>query len=179
MAALLPAALWALSCFYLFGALGLWIDDWYYIQRAPESLAVEAWYLERPIHFWRPLYKSIVPPLLTLFWESDAIAHALLAIAHAGVAALLWRLLWTLGVSRLAASGAALLFLTTPVHYECVFWISALPTTLATALGVGTLLLTVQWARGRTPPWLITLLAPAYFAMAALNEQPAALAAAL
>jgi hypothetical protein len=178
-ALLLPAALWLLACFYLLGALGLWIDDWYYVQRVPETLAVEAWYLDRPIHFWRPLYKSIVPPLLTLFWQADAIPHALLALAHAGVAALLWRLLWTLGANRLAAAAAALLFLTTPVHFECVFWISALPTTLATALGLATLLLTAHWARGRIPRWRILLLAPAYFAIAALNEQPAALAAAL
>lgn len=174
-----PAVAWFLACFFLLGNLGLWLDDYYYVQREPASLRVEALYLERWIHFWRPLYKAIVPTLLTAGYRHSAALHLLNALAHGMVATTLWGLLWTLGVNRLSATAAALLFLTWPVHFEPVFWVSALPTVLGAWLGLMTLLLTVHWARGTAPRWCVSLLLPALFAVACLNEQPAMLALAL
>lgn len=171
-----PLALWFVGGFFLLGDLGKWMDDWYYVQRVPETGAVRSLVLDQPVHFFRPLYRVVVPALQTLLWKADWANHLLGALAHGGAAALLWVLLRRCRLGAASAAVGALLFLTHPVHMEVVYWSSALPTALSTGLALCGLVL-AAYARGAWASWAWMLVL--FFAAMCLNEQPGALAASI
>lgn len=179
LAWLFPGALWFVAAFFLLGDLGKWNDDWFFLLREPETGEIRSLYLDKGVHFWRPLYRAVAPGLQTLLWRNDPLNHLISAGAHGVNALLLWLLLRRLGARRLAAAMAGLLFLTLPAPYEAVFWLCALPTSLSTMLMLVSMLLCVGLARGRVPRAGVLLFPALAFAAASLNEQPACLAAAL
>jgi hypothetical protein len=174
-----PAALWFLSTFFFFGDTGRWNDDWFCTLRDPASGDVTALAFTGQMHFWRPLYRVVVPALQTILWQHQWALHLIGALVHALVAWLIWRLLRELGLSRQAAAAGALLFLVFPAHYEAILWPTAMPTALATAIMLGLYLLMLRWARGGAGWWVAPVAAGATFAAASLNEQPAGAALAL
>jgi hypothetical protein len=145
----------------------------FFVQREPETGAIEGLYLSRPVHFWRPLYRAVVPALATVLWGQEPENHLISAVFHGANALLLWRLLLALGATRLAASLGALLFMVMPAAYEVVFWLCALPTSMSTMLVLLAMHLCVLQARGRARPWTPLLHPALAFAAASLNEQPA------
>lgn len=190
-AAAFPLVLWFVATFFLLGDTGRWLDDWFYVQRVPESGEIRSLVLDRPVHFWRPLYKVVVPALATLLDDHTRLHHLVCALAHGLNAVLLWSLLIRLGVRRLAASIAALFFLVYPASFEVVFWLCNLPTSLATSACLGALLLIARIARqkgvcvagagagvGGGLGASSVLLAVTAFVAACLNEQPPAMLAA-
>lgn len=172
-------ALWFLASFFLLGDLGKYNDDWYYVQRDPASGAVEAWVMARPVHFWRPLYRVIVPPLITAFWRHDWVVHLISAAAHGGVAVLVWRLLRELRAPRLGAAVGALVFLVWPAYFEAVLWMCCLPTVLSAGVVVAAWIVYVRWAREELGWWAVAAMPVMFFTSACLNEQAAMGAAAM
>lgn len=171
-----PLVLWFVATFFLLGDIGRWLDDWFYVQRVPETGDIRALVLDRPVHFWRPLYKVVVPSLATLLDGHVQLHHLICAAAHGLNAVLLWRLLLTVGIRRLAASIGALLFLVFPAPFEVVFWLCNLPTSLSMATCLLGLLFLARMANRRHGlAWASLLLGPVAFFAAALNEQPPAL----
>lgn len=174
-----PLVLWFIATFFLLGDLGKWNDDWFYVQREPETGAIRSLVLDRPVHFWRPLYRVIVPGLATLLNGREPAHHLICAAVHGLNAWLVWKLLATLGARRLAASLAALLFLVQPAAFEAVFWLCCLPTLLSAAVSLGAMIAAARLA-GAGRAWGAACVGgAAAFAAAALNEQPAALLLAL
>jgi hypothetical protein len=173
VAAGFPLALWFFATFFLLGDLGKWNDDWFYLQREPETGEIQSLYLNRPVHFWRPLYRAAVPALQTLLWKHDPLNHLISAAAHGLNCILLWSVLRALGVRRLPAAMAGLLFLVTPAPYEAVFWLCALPTSLSTTLVLGSFMLCIAYARRSVGGWARLLFPLVALAAASLNEQPA------
>jgi hypothetical protein len=178
-----PVLLLLFATFFLLGRIGFWSDDYWHNLRDPVSgelapLTVNGLTINRGF-FIRPLFYKIVPPITTLAWRSQWPAHLLMTVAHGTVVLLLWRLMLILGARRPAAGAAALLFMVYPAHFEAVFWVSALPTTVASALMIVLMLLIVRSARAAAQHRTIALvaasvLAPAIaFTMCCLNEQPA------
>jgi hypothetical protein len=186
-AAAFPLVLWFAATFFLLGDTGRWLDDWFYVQRVPESGEIRSLVLDRPVHFWRPLYRVIVPALATVLDENTRLHHLVCALAHGLNALLLWSLLIRLGLRRLAASIAALFFLVYPASFEVVFWLCNLPTALSTSACLGALILITRIAQRRSAcamGWVgelgasSALLAVTVFVAACLNEQPPAMLAA-
>jgi hypothetical protein len=135
-----PLVLWLVSTGALFAwDLGKYSDDWAVSLRVPETDAY-AWPnapWERWNYFWRPLHLVTVYGLATMFWHHDWVNHLISALAHLGVAALLWRLLRTLGVSPAGTSAAVSVFITFPIAYEAVLW----PAAIGSVVSVGWFLL--------------------------------------
>jgi hypothetical protein len=77
-----PALLWFLATFFLLGDLGLWNDDWMYVQRIPETGAVRSLVLDQEVHYWRPLYRVLQPTLATLLWKHQQLHHLIGAVSH-------------------------------------------------------------------------------------------------
>jgi hypothetical protein len=171
------------ATFLLRGRIGFWSDDYYHNLRDPATGALPplTWSgltIDRGF-FLRPLFYKVVPPLTTLAWTSQWPAHLVMTVAHGLVVWLLWRLMRTLGLPKFAAAGGALAFMVYPAHFEALFWVSALPTTLASALMLWMMILYANYARQRgafARWWAVVSLAalPALaFAVCCLNEQPA------
>jgi hypothetical protein len=172
-----PLILCLVSNYFLLGRTGHWTDDYLYNLREPETGRITTLWLDRPVHFFRPLYRLIVPPLLTLLWDQDWVIHAISALAHMCCAWTLYTLLLGLGVGRSAAAIGSLLFVVHPSHFEAVQWASALPTVLAT----GVCLWALAWlTRHREARWTrqAGVVFAASLAALCLNEQPAVLMAA-
>lgn len=167
-----PVVLWFVAMFFLLGDLGRLNDDWFYVQRVPETGAVRSLVLDHPVHFWRPLYRVIVPALETLLWRHEWVNHLILVLAHGLNAWLLWRLLSALGVRRMAAAISGLAFMVAPWHFEVVFWLCNVPTSLSAGVMLAAMLVTVHWARSGAGWWIVSFAAAATFASACLNEQP-------
>ncbi len=170
-----PILLWFLATFFLLGRTGIWHDDWYFIQRVPETGAVRALVLDRSLHYWRPLCRVVDPALATLLWERVPLHHLIVAAAHGFNAWLLWRLLSRLGVRRLAAGLSAMFFLVFPWAGEVALWLCVLPTGLSVAVMLGAMHLIVSYARGRCGWWVPVACAALTFAACCFNEQPAML----
>jgi hypothetical protein len=145
---LYPLVLLVLSTCYCFTERGLFLDDWYYMQRSAADGTIESLILERPIHFWRPIYRVTVSVLITACSDHLWIAYCVAAMVHGGVALLLWRLVRTLGAGPIAAAVGALLFLVWPAHFEAVLWISAIPTVMSAGFMACAWNLQVDSARG-------------------------------
>ncbi|MEX2217212.1 MAG: hypothetical protein WD749_00505 [Phycisphaerales bacterium] len=180
-----PLALLVFSTFFLLGRTGFWSDDYWHNLRNPVTgelppLTWEGLTVNRGF-FLRPLFYIVVPPITTLAWEAQGgwPAHLAMTLAHGLVVLLLWRLMLALHLERRAAAAAALLYMVFPASFEALFWVSALPTTLATALMLAVFLGFARHARadglfrpGRYLAFLAVLPAAA-FAVCCLNEQPA------
>jgi hypothetical protein len=177
---LFPLAILLFATYFLFGRIGFWSDDYWHNLRNPvtghlgESLIISREF------FLRPLFYRIVPALTTLLWNHDWAAHLLQILAHAAVSLLLYTLLRTLAAPARAAAAGALLFMVFPPHFEAVLWFSALPTSLATAMMLAMMFITVGMARrsgalGPLGGWCaVPLMMAMAFAICCLNEQPAA-----
>ena len=172
-AGLFPIVLWFVATFFLLGDIGKWNDDWYYLLRDPESKEIQGLYLTRDLHFWRPLYRAVVPALQTLLWEHDPLNHLISATVHGLNSLLLWALARRFGATRLAAALCGLAFLVFPAPYEVVFWLCSLPTGLSLGLMLLAMHLCVSWARSYPSRASFGLVAPIVFSAASLNEQPA------
>jgi len=174
-----PLVLWFVATYFLLGDTGKWLDDWFYVQRTPETGEIRSLILDGRVHFWRPLYRVIVPALATVLAEHDRINHLIGAAAHGLNAWLVWSLMARLGVRRLPATLGALTFLVWQWHAQAVFWLCALPTLLSTGAMLGALHLGLAPWPGRRIWGLTALAAGITFGAACLNEQPAVLAGAL
>jgi hypothetical protein len=178
-----PVVLLLFATLFLRGQIGFWSDDYWHNQRDPVTQALPDLHASGHlslaplvIHrgfFLRPLFYVIVPIVTTLAWPVPWAAHLVMVGAHAAVCLLLWRLLRRLGLSPLASSAAALLYMVYPIQFEAVFWVSALPTTLAVVLMLWIFHMHVAIARGRTARWRMPVMTLATFALCCLNEQPA------
>ena len=170
-----PAALLLFSCFFFGGRLGWWSDDYWHNLRDPVTDQVQALVLHRGF-FLRPLFYIVIPALTTLLWHHGWAAHAIQLASHALVVVLLWRLMLRLGLGRRAAGAAALLFMVYPAQFEALFWFSALPTSMSSALMLGVLLITARPGSGTRR---LALMAAMTFAACCLNEQPASVVLAM
>lgn len=177
---LFALSLLALSTFFLLGNLGAFNDDYFYVQRDVRTDAIRALILDRPYHAWRPAYKLIVPPLMTLLWNHLWVFHLLCTLTHGAVVFLFFRFLRALHLSLPVSAAAALLFLVSPAQHEALFWLCDMPTPLATGLLLWLARRHLLWIRrdpalplplhARLTPFLLAAVA---FLIAALNEQPA------
>lgn len=168
-----PAVLCLAAVFFLFGDLGKWLDDWFYVQRVAETGAIRSLIVDTPVHFWRPGYRVVVPALMTLLWQHDQVHHAIVALGHVWAAAMLWILLRRLGAVRLAASLAALAFATWHPAFEVPLWLCNLPTSIAAAVALLGLVWMCTTPAG--PARVALVMAICALASASFNEQPAAL----
>src|ERR1043165_1846707 len=177
---LFPLVLWAFATLFLGGALGEWTDDYAYDRRdyvTGESTLPFGGY-PKP-YFFRPLYYLLVPELQTALGGHDWVLHALSASIHGVNGVLLWSLLKAAGCARRFAAAGALAFLAYPAPWEVIFWPSAIPTGLATALVLCTCILFLAFVRARVGWWSLLLFGAMAFAITCLNEQPATGLAAL
>jgi len=175
----LPLLLWAFAwCFHL-GHTGPWSDDWFFEFRSP--VTGEAYRHVLPT--WgtthhRPLHHVIMPLMETGLADVRWLAVIITAAGHGLAAASLWWVLRGMGFSRLPADASATLWLVYPVFFDIPLWVAAVSTGLAMALALLVLRAAIAAARGRSA-WCVAALAPMAYAVCALNEQPAALFAAL
>lgn len=170
---LFPVVLFAFATLYFGGRAGWWTDDYWLNQRHPVTGAIEALTIDRGF-FLRPLFYIVAPAVITLFWESQWPAHLIQILLHGAVVLAAFRLMVFLGATRRAAGAAAMLFMVYPASFETLFWVAALPTTLACLLMMGVLLLMVRFAWGQVGWWAAAVMAATVGAMCCLNEQPAA-----
>lgn len=175
---LFPGLLFAYATLFFGGRLGWWSDDYWHNQRDAITGQPEGWIIRRGF-FLRPLFYRIVPPVTTWSWRSQWPAHVLEALQHAAVVVVLWRLMVSLGATRRAAAAAALLFMVYPAQFETIFWVSAIPTSLACLLMLTAMFVMVWFARERIGWWAAGAVPVLVFALCCLNEQPAAGVAAL
>lgn len=182
-----PLALWLVATGFFLFDLGKYSDDWALSLRVPETDAYvwpgHPW--ERWNYFWRPLHLIAVYGLGTALWHHDWINHLISALAHLGVAVVLWRLMRRLGASAASASAATCVFITFPIAYEAVLWPAALGSVVSVGWFLLIALMCVQLARvdrmltrGETMRWLGGL-ALMCFLCASWHEQGAACVAAL
>lgn len=184
---LLPATLLLFATFFFLGDIGFWADDYWLNQRHPITgqlpplledgrLTTSTLIINRGF-FLRPLFYTIAPPVISLLWNHAWLAHFILIVAHAGVTALLWRLMRRVGLATAPAAASALLFMLYPMQFENILWLSALPGTLAVLLMLTLLhahLTVVTTQRAVLRAALLALLPVMAFAVCSLNEQPAA-----
>lgn len=135
--------------------------------------------MNRPVSFWRPLYRIAVPLLQTLLWKHEWANHMICSAAHGVTAMLVWLLLTRLGMTRLAAAAGGMIFALYPVHFEVFFWPATLPTSLSTSTTLLALLVAISHARGQTGTWGVFAVGALTFTAACWNEQPACLSAAI
>ena len=124
-------AVWAIGFGFLAFRLGLQNDDWAYVLRNPEHDTVERLIQSDHMHFFRPLYRVVVPAFWTLFADHSCIPHLLTGLVHGMCAVSLYRLIKSLGGELTSAMIAALIYLVYPVHEQLMFWPTAIGTSLA------------------------------------------------
>lgn len=172
---LFPVLLWFVATFFLLGDIGKYNDDWYYVQRNAATGEIQSLVLERYVHFWRPLYRVVVPSLMTLLSEHDWLHHFILACAHGVVGVLLWKILRELRATRIGAAIGVVWFMVWPAHFEAILWLCASPTLLSAAVVLTTWLLTMRFASGRLGrygwPVMMVGVPLLFFVSACLNEQ--------
>jgi hypothetical protein len=179
-----PLVLLLFTTFFLLGRIGFWSDDYWHNLRDPITQQLPPLFEDGRFNlvvnrgfFLRPLFYTVVPPITTLAWHADWAAHLVLVLTHAAAVLLLWQLMLRLGLARRAATAAALLFMTYPMLFENMFWLSALPTTLAAIIMLLMFHMHISIARGprSAASWAAIAAMPALsFAVCSLNEQPAA-----
>lgn len=175
----LPVLVWGFAwCFHL-GAVGPWSDDWFFEFRSPVTGEAYRWVLPTwgTTHH-RPLHHVVMPVLETGLAGARWLAVLITAAGHGAAGACLWWVLRGMGFSRLPADAGAMLWVVYPVVFDIPLWVAAVSTGLALALGLLVLRLAIAVARGRSA-WLVVAMAPMAYAVCALNEQPAAVFAAL
>jgi len=105
--------------------------------------------------------------------------HVANLLLHVLVTLLVARLLLRIGVGPPAAVGAALLFAVHPIHVEAVTSVVGRGETQAAALTLGFLLAGLQWSDRIGRRWVSLLAALAFYLLANLTKESAAVAPAL
>jgi hypothetical protein len=194
LAAAFPVILLVFATTFQLGGTGFWADDYWLNQRdiltgqlpplLEEGRLTHSTLIINRGFFLRPLFYTIAPPLVTLTWEADWLAHGVLILSHSAVVLLLYRLMLRLGLARQPAAAASLLFMVYPMQYEVLYWAAAAPITLSALLmlvifhmhaGLAARSLRGEGLGRAWPTWAMLLLLPLLgFAACSLNEQPAA-----
>jgi hypothetical protein len=121
------ALLWLGATFVYFGDTGKYSDDYWvtgrFVEREGIDWSSHPWQLWP--YFWRPLHLIHVWIMNTVFWRHDWVMHLELALVHAAVCVVLYRLLVRLGSARGPAIAATLLYGTSPLLGEAIGWSSA------------------------------------------------------
>ncbi|HMN41692.1 MAG TPA: hypothetical protein PKE29_12670, partial [Phycisphaerales bacterium] len=175
----LPVALWALATGYSGFDLGKYSDDWSQSFINPSNGSVDAAFHPwvRWPYFFRPLYFVVIWGINTAFWERDWVRHAICAMVHLGVGALLFRVLRRIGVSAGVAIAGVTVFLVWPLNGEAVLWPAAIGLPLGAAAWLAGCSRAVAFARqtpdGR-PWWRVAELGAWAFVAACFHEQAAA-----
>jgi hypothetical protein len=169
---LVPVLLWLFGCFFYFGDLGKWTDDYAFTEVDPITGKAERLWRDGQWVLWRPLMVKINSFLQTVLWEHDWALHLIGALVHAAAALLVWRLARLVGIGRFVSAMAGLLFLTYPGYYHVVFWSTALPIGLAAVMMVAVMMGAVQWSRGRVGWRVIPVLAVGSYVLTCMYEQP-------
>jgi hypothetical protein len=186
LAASFPLILLFFATTFQLGGTGFWADDYWLNQRSPitgerpplleDGRLTQSTLIINRGFFLRPLFYTVAPPLVTLTWHADWLAHGVLVLAHGAVVLLLYRLMLRLGLARPPAAAASLLFMVYPMQYETLYWAAALPITLSALLMLVIFNLHAGLAfdrrRGRRLA-ILALLPFLGFAVCSLNEQPA------
>jgi hypothetical protein len=156
------ALLWLGATFVYFGDTGKHSDDYWaasrFIDREGIDWSVHPW--QSWPYFWRPLHLAHAWIMNTIFWRHDWVPHLELALAHAAVCVMLYRLLIGLGSARGPAIAAVLLYGTCPLLGEAIGWSSASCNAISSLLMLITLdlgrrfgsALPIQRADGTSPP---------------------------
>jgi hypothetical protein len=123
----LAITLWFGATFFYLGDTGKYSDDYAVhlqdLRTGEIDWSRNPW--QRWAYFWRPLHLAHATALNTLSWNHAWIGHLELALIHAAVGWMLWRLLVRLGVRSAVAAPVALLFTLCPLTAEAVLWTSA------------------------------------------------------
>ncbi len=178
---------WLVGCFYFRGDLGKYLDDYAFVLRDP--VTHEPLPLRRTTghpwqdyhYFWRPIHLAMMYVVNTLFWENDAMIHAIVAGWHALAAFMLWKLLRELRPNDRAAHvfalGAAVLFMVLPWNYQVMIWPSTASAAIATAILLHACILALRharWEGGWATRRFLIVLPILSFIAACFYEQPAA-----
>lgn len=150
-------AVWLFATFFFFGDIGPWNDDYFFTQRDPVSGEIARWvlttrdpYLEPTGHLnaLRPWLHTVIPAILSIFWDHFWAAHLVGAIGHGLAGLFLYRILRGLGRSVHASGAAALFFIAWGVHHEAYLWVSAYGTLFSSLIFLGMVLCVLRLARG-------------------------------
>ena len=121
------ALLWLGATFVYFGDTGKYSDDYWitgrFVERDGIDWSSHPW--QSWPYFWRPLHLAHIWIMNTIFWCHDWVPHLELALVHAAVCVLLYRLLVRLGSARGPAMAAAMLYGTCPLLGEAIGWSTA------------------------------------------------------
>ena len=172
-------------CTFFLGDIGVFNDDYFCNQRDPITGQITALVMNRPWHLWRPLTRVVLTPLVTTLWPYPWALHAIDALLHAAIVALVYALLRRFGTRAGIAAPVALGFMVYPVHFEAVLWIAITCTLMSVVLMLAVWHIYLAWlARAEKWPGLVRLgallaLGALAYASAAFNEQPAGALAAL
>jgi hypothetical protein len=173
------------ACTFFVGDIGVYNDDYFCNQRDPATGEVQDLVMNRPWHLWRPLTRRVLSPLVTLLWPHPWMLHAIDAMIHAAITAMVYALLRRFRVHPGVAGPCALAFMIYPGHFEAVLWI-AITCTLLSVLLVLTVWHVYLWWLTRSQAHSIPVRLGALGAMgglawcaAAFNEQPPAALVAL
>ncbi len=142
-------------------------DDSLYIFRNTELLGRPGWAGLAAVwdssRAWNGQFVEFFPLRDTVYWlvfqrwETWGLPYHLASLAfHVVASVLALRLALALGLSRFAASVAALLFAAHPIHVESVVWASGLKDPMYTAFLFGSVLVFAR-LRERSRPWLLPL----------------------
>ncbi|GAB5497329.1 MAG: hypothetical protein Phyf2KO_24090 [Phycisphaerales bacterium] len=176
---LLPVLIWAFAWFFHLGATGPWSDDWFFQFTSPETgephrFVVMNW----TTRHHRPLHHMFMPFLETYFADARWFAVFVSVVGHGTCALMLWLLLKGLGFTRLPRDAAAMAWLVYPVIFDIPLWVAAVSTGYALAIALAVLLGCMRIARGGSL-WIALPIGLASYIVCALNEQPAAVFAAI
>ncbi len=172
------ALLWFGATFVYFGDTGKYSDDWWTASRRVDGGGIDwschPW--QTSPYFWRPLHLIHIWTVNTIFWRHDWVGHLELALVHAGVCFMLYRLLVRLGSQRGPAMAAAVLFGTCPLLGEATLWYSASCNAIGSLLMLFTLDLGFRYGSELQAPAARTLIVIALlsFATACFYEPSAA-----
>src|SRR6185369_6970022 len=110
------------ACTLFLGDIGVYNDDYFCNQRDPATGEAHDLIMNRPWHLWRPLTRRVLSPLVTLLWPHPWMLHAIDALLHGAITALVYGLLRRFRVRPGIAAPCALAFMVYPGHFEAVLW---------------------------------------------------------
>jgi len=128
--------------------------------------------------FWRPLLFPFMYYVQGLLWDHQPLFHALNVITHAMVCYALWNLLRSLTAAPQSAWAGTMVFAFYTLHYDVVFWSTAITSSIPAGFALLLCTLFVRFARGDSLRPLVPMAALAFF-IACWYEQPATLVPAL
>jgi len=149
-AGVFAVSVFLLAFFALRGDLGKYYDDYVFAGRDPVMQSVNwagnPW--GHAPYFWRPLLFIFLYYAQGALWDHQWMFHLLNASSHGLVALGLYALIRRLAAMPQAAAVGALLFLVFPLHFDVVFWSTAITSSIPAWLTMGLCLLFVAYARG-------------------------------